>query len=136
MSDTVVIFAIFFTALILGRYLNHQGIRQLNRAQKASLFDVCGGFSVWSMLPLLILGLGLYVAMTHGPEQIRVVLIGVLLLLMVVYVVGLQVYIFRKLKRMDFPQAYINRYMAAVAVRVVGVAALLYPVVTAFTQRP
>jgi len=101
--------------------------------KKAELIDTFSGFSVWSIVPLLVIIGGFYFAVDYMGNYL--LYLALLLLVSGVYVVALQVYIYKKLKNMDYPMSYIKQYILSVVVRFVGLFALSYPMIAIFIEK-
>jgi len=124
---------IFVLTILLSRYINSKAIKKLSMEKKAELIDTFSGFSVWSIVPLLVIIGGFYFAIDYMGNYLLYLVL--LLLVSGVYVVALQVYIYKKLKNMDYPMSYIKQYILSVVVRFVCVFALLYPMIAIFLEK-
>ena len=118
---------LFFIAIILSRYINSMAIKKLTTEKKAQLLDTFSGFSVWSVLPLLVLMGIFYFSIDFITGDRLFYLFYIFIFLMVGYVIGLQVYIFKKLHKLDYPMNYIKQYMLSVFFRFVGLIILVLP---------
>jgi hypothetical protein len=124
---------IFIGFIILSRYINNQAIKKLSTQKKAELLDGFGNFSVWAVVPLFLMMGGFYFAIDYI-ENNFVLYLSLFFLIIGIYVVGIQVYIYKKLKKMDYPISYIKQYILSVLVRFLGLFVLLYPIaLTALT---
>jgi len=124
---------IFVLTILLSRYINSKAIKKLSMEKKAELIDTFSGFSVWSIVPLLVIIGGFYFAVDYMGNYL--LYLALLLLVSGVYVVALQVYIYKKLKNMDYPMSYIKQYILSVVVRFVGLFALSYPMIAIFIEK-
>jgi len=124
---------IFVVTILLSRYINSKAIKKLSMEKKAKLIDTFSGFSVWSIVPLLVIIGGFYFAVDYMGNYL--LYLALLLLVSSVYVIGLQVYIYKKLKNMDYPMSYIKQYILSVVVRFVGLFALSYPMIAIFVEK-
>jgi len=124
---------IFVVTILLSRYINSKAIKKLSMEKKAELIDTFSGFSVWSIVPLLVIIGGFYFAVDYMGNYL--LYLALLLLVSVIYVVALQVYIYKKLKNMDYPMSYIKQYILSVVVRFVGLFALSYPMIAIFIEK-
>ena len=123
---------IFVVLMLLSRYINSEAIKKLSMEKKAALIDDFSGLSVWSILPLLVLLGGFYFAIEYVENHL--IYLWVLFVLAGFYVVGLQVYIYKKLKKMDYPMSYIKQYILSVFIRFLGLFVLSYPMIKVFIE--
>jgi len=124
---------IFMVTILLSRYINSEAVKKLSMEKKAELIDTFSGFSVRSMVPLLLIIGGFYFAVNYMENYL--LYLTLLLSVAGVYVVGLQVYIYKKLKNMDYPLSYIKQYILSVVVRFIGVFTLAYPMIAIFIEK-
>jgi len=124
---------IFVVTILLSRYINSKAIKKLSMEKKAELIDTFSGFSVWSIIPLLVIIGGFYFAVDYIGDYL--LYLALLLFVSGVYVIALQVYIYKKLKNMDYPMSYIKQYILSVVVRFVGLFVLAYPMIAIFIEK-
>lgn len=119
---------LFIVAILLSRYINSRAIKKLTVEKKAELIDGFSSFGVWAILPLLVIFGAFYFTFDYV-EKGNLLYFGLFALLTVGYVIGIQIYIYKKLKKMDYPMSYIKQYLLSVFVRFVGLLALVYPII-------
>jgi len=119
---------ILVVTVLLSRYINSEAIKKLPMEKKAELLDGFSTFGVWSMLPLFALIGGFYF-LTDYIESNHLLYVSIFSILALLYVFGIQVYIYKKLKKMEYPLSYIKQYLLSVFIRFLGVFILVYPLV-------
>jgi uncharacterized membrane protein YoaK (UPF0700 family) len=124
---------VFVVAMLLSRYINSTAIKKLSMEKKAELLDGFSGFSVWSILPLLVI-IGIFYFATDYIENNHLFYLSIFLVVAGIYVIGIQVYIYKKLRKMDYPMSYIKQYILSVLVRFIGLFALLSPMIIVFVE--
>ena len=122
---------LFIVAVLLSRYINSRAIKKLTVEKKAELIDGFSSFGVWAILPLLVIFGAFYFTFDYV-EKGNLLYFGLFALLTVGYVIGIQIYIYKKLKKMDYPMSYIKQYLLSLFIRFVGILALLYPIILVF----
>lgn len=126
---------VFFVVILISRYINSMAVKKLSIEKKAELLDIFSGFSIWSAIPLLVLIGILYFSLDYIKENNMFYFIYLLVSFMVLYVVGLQIYIFKKLHKLEYPSSYINQYMLSVFFRLIALIILSLPmIVVLFTK--
>lgn len=124
---------ILVVSILLSRYINSAAIKKLSMEKKAELIDTFSGFSVWSIIPLLVM-IGIFYFTIDYMKDNYILYLSLFFLLAIIYVVALQVYIYKKLKKLEYPITYIRQYILSVVVRFIGLFALSYPMVIVFMQ--
>ena len=91
-------FILFIVAILLSRYINGRAIKKLTVEKKAELIDGFSSFGVWAILPLLVI-FGVFYFTFDYVEKGNLLYFGLFALLTVGYVIGIQIYIYKKLKK-------------------------------------
>ena len=119
---------IMIAAVFLSRYINARAIKKLPMEKKAELIDGFSSFGIWSILPLFVIFAVFYFTVEYV-EKSNLLYFGLFALVTLAYIVGIQIYIYKKLINMNYPMSYIKQYILSVLVRFVAFIALVYPLV-------
>lgn len=118
----------FVAMILLSRYINSKAIKQLTTEKKAELIDEFSNFGIWSMIPLFVIFLGAYL-LIDSVEDNKIIYLSAFVIMAVAYIISLQVYIYKKLLKLEYPMSYIKQYILSVFVRFFGLSILMIPVV-------
>ena len=117
---------IFIGLILLGRYINAQAIKKLSVEKKAELLDTFSTFGIFSIIPLLvIIGLTYWIADNFNNHSFTYLYLAAILIIL--YIIGIQIYIYRKLIKLNYPISYIRHYILSVCIRFLAVGVLILP---------
>ena len=125
-SSNITLF-IFIGMILLGRYVNAQAIKKLSVEKKAELLDTFSTFGIFSIIPLLvIIGITYWIADNFNNHSFTYLYLSAILI--VVYIVGIQIYIYTKLIKANYPLSYIRQYILSVLIRFLALIILILPI--------
>lgn len=122
---------IFIVIILLSRYINNEAIKKLSMEKKAELFDAFSNFGILSIIPLFIIMAGAYFVI-NNVEDNKLIYLLIFVILIAIYAVGIQVYIYKKLTKLEYPMSYIKHYILSVFVRFAGLIVLGSPIILEF----
>jgi len=114
----------FVAAILASRLISEKAMAFLDEGQKLRLLEGFSRFRAYFLLPVIGIILFYYGGMKLFPRHAGNVSIAGAALL-VAYVVGANMAIFRKLKSLEMPMAYVKRVVLARALLYLSLAALI-----------
>ncbi|MBN2525751.1 MAG: hypothetical protein JXR76_05095 [Deltaproteobacteria bacterium] len=111
-------FVILFLGIILGRILSEKAMGVLGADQKVRLMDAFSGVRKYSLLPLLAV-LVAYVGLVQAGVLTGSLPHAVFLIVLLVYLVASQIFVYRRLTRIGLPMACIRRFHMSQAVVII-----------------
>ncbi len=111
-------------ATFVSRYMTDGALKLLDDKQKARLSETFSKYRLYNFGPLII-GIILYLGISQlFPQYLKATLIGFFLYL-VAFIIIFQIFIFQQLSKLDLPQAYVQKFVLANAIRYVALAVFL-----------
>jgi len=108
---------VLLVSILVSRIISERALKKLNSEEKIKLFDAFSNMRMYSMMPLVMLILMLFmfkhVYFLFAPAILAYMLI-------------LNIFIFRKLKRIDIPKNIVGHFMFARSIAFVGFLAFLF----------
>ena len=118
---------IFIVLIFLSRFINNNAIKKLSTEKKAQLLDDFSNFGIWSAIPVLIVAIGIFLLMDYDKSNM-LIYISVLAIVGFIYVIFIQIYIYKKLVKLDYPTSYIKQYSLSLLIRFFALVSLIAPV--------
>jgi hypothetical protein len=124
MDNHMLAFFVFITCLLLSRIVNTNAIKKLEMDKKAALVDV---FSKNTFLTIgILIAIFAFYFLSINYELFDLFWTNVIYLTaLVIYMLVMALYAFRKLKENDFPDFYIRAYILSTTLRFLGLGLFL-----------
>ena len=109
------------TTVVISRILNERAMRQLTPAEKVRLLDGFASARAYSMIPLLVLVGGYWFLLSQTKINPQAVFIGYFSLI-AIWIVARTYLSQRKMRQLELPASYRQRFLIGQTVSLVGVA--------------
>ncbi|NOT63448.1 MAG: hypothetical protein HOP19_24825 [Acidobacteria bacterium] len=116
--------ALYFVALMASRVFTERALRTLDTTQKATFMGAFSAMRIYALVPLLVLFL-LYFVISRQGLFVSSTLLLIFWLLLVVYLIAVQWFSARKIKRLNLPTEFNRNYGIARACSLGGLALLV-----------
>lgn len=117
-------FGVFFAAIVVSRIIQERALRKLSTADKGRLVEAFAGVRMLGLVPLAAIA-GLYLVMT-GLDVLTVEwMLAIYLPAVLLFSLGLQVFVHRKLRALDLDPAYLRAHMIGRAIVLLGCGTML-----------
>ncbi|MDH5682600.1 MAG: hypothetical protein OEZ36_13500 [Spirochaetota bacterium] len=118
---------VFLGAIILSRIINERAMKELSPEEKTRLLDSFSGMRAYSLIPLVLILGGFFLA-TGFTDWDEKIILYVYLALLLVFIVGNQIYVYKKLLKENFKKKYIQMYSLSRVVIYIGMGIFMYGV--------
>jgi|WetSurMetagenome_2_1015567.scaffolds.fasta_scaffold915455_1 hypothetical protein len=113
-------FGIFIACWFIGRLINENALKGLSIEEKAKLIDGFSGIRIYSIIPVAVICIAYIVAIKFMTIN-HAILISTYLLFLLLYIIVISVFVFRKLSNLGYPKSYINKYALSRVIQFIGV---------------
>ncbi len=120
MDKSAIGLIVFVVAYILGRIISERALNTLSESDKVKLLDGFSRYRIFSLIGVVALVVLHYILRDSMPNNYFASLpafVGFLVL----YLLASSVYAFRKLRSIEMPDVYINRFLLSTLVQYVGI---------------
>jgi len=111
--------------LIVSRILNERAIKELSADEKAKLVDAFSSMRAYNLIPLAIIVVGYLLAIKYTGLS-HMLLSYTYFIFLIAYIVVSQVYVYRKLIRLNYPPSYLKKYTLSRVISFAGIGILFY----------
>ncbi len=101
---------VFLGVMIVNRILAEKALKPLTAEEKARLLDSFSGYRIYSMLILVVLAIGFFVA-SKAAADLRPTVTWGLFGFVIVWFIGTLVFSYAKLKRLNVARSYVNNFI-------------------------
>src|ERR1700756_4194998 len=109
-TDPFVGVFVFLVVLVINRVLAERALKRLTVEEKARLLDSFSGLRIYSILILVVLAIGFFVAAKAAPERRPALTFG-LFGFAVLYFLGMLLFSYTKLKRLAVAGSYVSNFL-------------------------
>lgn len=125
MSNTLIVVFIVFIALLLGgRFVNESAYKMISPEEREKITKTLSEYRKYYLLPLVILLLAFFLLMKFKPEWHHYAIMGYFVVL-ILFLVLSQVFAFFKLKKLELPSKFLNRYLMGKLIQYLGFVVLI-----------
>ncbi|MCX4243469.1 hypothetical protein [Paraliomyxa miuraensis] len=117
-------FGLFLVIIVATRIASERALRKLDTEAKGRLVEAFSSFRLASLIPLAAIA-AIYLAMTQMDAMTSGLLLGIILPATLVFGVGMQLLVYRKLRGMDLDPAYLRVYSICRVAMLVGFVVLM-----------
>jgi hypothetical protein len=116
---------VFLGVMIINRILAEKALKPLTAEEKARLLDSFSGYRIYSMLILVVLAIGFFVASKAAADSRPTVTWG-LFGFVVVWFIGTLVFSYAKMKRLNVARSYVNNFILRSGLQFVALVFLVF----------
>lgn len=116
--------SLLMAGIIISRILNEKAMKVLSQEDKARLIDGFSGARAYGFIPLVIL-IGAFIGLNKYSNLDKQMIFYVYIILLLAFVVGMQIFVSRKLTKLEFPKSYIKKFSFSRAVYFLGFGAFI-----------
>jgi hypothetical protein len=113
-------FGFFIACWFIGRLINENALKELSIEEKAKLIDGFSAMRIYSILPVAVICIAYIVAIKFMTIN-HAILISTYLLFLLLYIIVISVFVFRKLSSLGYPKGYINKYALSRVIQFIGI---------------
>lgn len=114
----------FLIAVIVSRILNEKAMKKLSQEDKARLIDSFSGMRAYGFIPVVLIIIIYFLIVEFTAIDGAVLHIGYIVLLLL-FIIGMQSFIYNKLTKLNFPKEYIKVFNVSRIIYFVGIGLLV-----------
>ncbi|REJ79195.1 MAG: hypothetical protein DWQ47_00170 [Acidobacteria bacterium] len=128
MNNTFVAIGIFLVSVFVARYINEKALRELSEEDAARLLQGFSQYRVYSLVAIILI-IAAYFFVNYFYPNSRATSITIFMAAIVVFLLANSVFMFRKLRKLEMPDSYINRFLLVTLIKYGGAFVLFGTVV-------
>jgi len=101
--------ASFLTGVIISRIIIEKAMKTLSQEEKARLIDGFTGTRTYGFIPVLVAIL-IFIGLNRYSDFNKQTILYAYTVLLSFVIVGMQIFVIRKLTKLEFPKSYIKKY--------------------------
>ena len=114
-------------SLVVSRIISAKATKSISAQQKAEIVDKFSGFAAYGLIPFIVI-IAAYFLLAKYTEMDRALLTWLYLGILVILIVGTQIYSIQKLKELNLDSRYMKMYTVARVVSLTGFAVFIIAV--------
>ena len=122
---------VFLGVMLINRILAEKALKPLTAEEKARLLDSFSGYRIYSMLILVVLAIGFFVASKTAADLRPTVTWGIFGFV-VVWFIGTLVFSYAKMKRLNVARSYVNNFILRSGLQFVALVFLVFTFLTRY----
>lgn len=127
-TNIIIAIIIFLVLIVVSRYFSEKGLKSLTDEQKSALIDEFSKMRIFVLIPIITL-VGLYFLILKYFRQHYFIATIVYFVAIIAYLIGNNIFIYFKLKKLDLSDEYRKQYIIAQSLRYIGIVIFLFVLV-------
>jgi hypothetical protein len=116
---------VFLGVMLINRILAEKALKPLTAEEKARLLDSFSGYRIYSMVIVVVLAIGFFVA-SKAAADIRPTVTWGIFGFVVVWFIGTLVFSYAKMKRLNVARGYVNNFLLRSGLQFIALVFLVF----------
>lgn len=118
----------FLISSLISNNINEKAIKSLDSKEKLRIHDGFSNMRKYNLIPLILL-VGAFFLINNIFPQLLLYTFSIYFILLIIFLIISNIYIFKKLNTMHLPKEYINNFMLSKVMQYIGIIILFTAIV-------